>query len=166
MSQYTTGYSIGVGGVVYHDEKVLFVRGIEKTGPGFWQLPGGFVEKNETIEDAIVREVREEAGIEANVIGIVGARHRLFVDSNLNSVDENSIYLVFKLRPKADAAGPKADGIETDIARFLSYDEIESLTPCATIFKVLALKVIKDEIILMQPHEIVGINGNKYQIYY
>ena len=64
ISQYTTGYSIGVGGVVLHKGKVLFVRGKSKPSQqGLWQLPGGFVERSEAFDAAVLREVYEEARI-------------------------------------------------------------------------------------------------------
>src|SRR5258708_4648963 len=109
LPQYTTGYSIGVGGVVCRDRKVLFVRGVD----GSWQLPGGFVEKAESLESAVLREVLEESGVRCEVNGIVGIRHRLYRDEKSGAVDENSIYVVFKLQPHPDDDPPKPDGVET-----------------------------------------------------
>lgn len=41
---------------------------------GQWSLPAGFVEAGETADEAVIREVREETGIESKVIGLVGLR--------------------------------------------------------------------------------------------
>ena len=45
--------------------------------PGVWKLPGGLVEKGESIEEASVREVWEETGVKCSFKGVVGFRELL-----------------------------------------------------------------------------------------
>jgi 8-oxo-dGTP diphosphatase len=57
-----------VNGIVeYHDGEIIL---IERTNPPFgWSLPGGFVDYNESVEAAVVREVKEETNLDfKNVI--------------------------------------------------------------------------------------------------
>lgn len=49
---------------ILRDRKFLLLRRKGGAGDGFWYLPGGFVEQEEDPADAIVRETREEAGLE------------------------------------------------------------------------------------------------------
>jgi bifunctional NMN adenylyltransferase/nudix hydrolase len=44
-------------------DKVLLIRRKYHPGKGLWGLPGGFVEKNERLLQAALREVKEEAGL-------------------------------------------------------------------------------------------------------
>jgi ADP-ribose pyrophosphatase YjhB (NUDIX family) len=60
--RYNQGYNIGVGGAVVRDGRLLLVRRATRRGRGNWQLPGGYIEPDETIEQAVVREVLEESG--------------------------------------------------------------------------------------------------------
>lgn len=59
--------------VLLRDHEILMVR-LERPGRSFWVLPGGAVEDGESPEDAAVREVREETGLE------VSLERLLFVD--------------------------------------------------------------------------------------
>ena len=72
------------GHVVYHDPKVaaiciverdlkvLMVKRGNQPGVGLWSMPGGYVDRGEVVEEAAVREVLEETGLEVKVERLVG----------------------------------------------------------------------------------------------
>ncbi len=54
---------VGVGGVLLRDGLVLLVRRGKPPLQGRWAIPGGTVERGETLEQALVREMEEETGL-------------------------------------------------------------------------------------------------------
>lgn len=71
---------VGVGGVVLRDGAVLLVKRVSEPLAGQWSLPGGAVELGETLEEAVVRELREETGLTVRVLGLVEAFERIMRD--------------------------------------------------------------------------------------
>src|SRR2546428_7744681 len=59
--------SVAVDGIVLQDGKLVAVRRMNEPYRGMPALPGGFVELGETTVEAVVREVREETGLETRV---------------------------------------------------------------------------------------------------
>src|SRR5438128_10952011 len=64
--------SVAVAGIVLQDGKLVAVRRMNEPYRGMPALPGGFVELGETTVEAVVREVREETGLETRVKRLVG----------------------------------------------------------------------------------------------
>lgn len=62
--QYPNKPVFGVGAVIVRDEAVVLVKRGREPLKGKWSLPGGAQELGETAMEAVVREVREETGLE------------------------------------------------------------------------------------------------------
>ncbi|MFK4425412.1 NUDIX hydrolase [Bacillus mycoides] len=56
---------VRVTGILIEGEKVLLVK--QKVVNRNWSLPGGRVENGETLEEAMIREMREETGLEVRI---------------------------------------------------------------------------------------------------
>lgn len=55
---------------VFHQGKVLLAQRSKPPLDGVWSLPGGKVETGEKAREAALRELREETGIEAEILGV------------------------------------------------------------------------------------------------
>ena len=64
--------AVTVDGLVLVDRKLVVIRRGNEPFRGMPALPGGFVELGETTLEAVVREVREETGLETKVLRLVG----------------------------------------------------------------------------------------------
>ncbi|WP_109852844.1 (deoxy)nucleoside triphosphate pyrophosphohydrolase [Aquimarina sp. AU58] len=57
-----------VCGIIYNDNKILICRRKpEKSLGGYWEFPGGKVEENESNEESLIRELKEELEMEVNI---------------------------------------------------------------------------------------------------
>jgi mutator protein MutT len=71
---------LGVGGIIFNGNRVLLAKRNQEPGKGQWSLPGGMVELGETLEEALVREIREEAGIGIRIGGLARLLDRIIHD--------------------------------------------------------------------------------------
>jgi len=70
-SQVTSEYS--AGGVVYRGDAGAYeFVAVQRARHGDWSLPKGHIEAGESREQAAIREVKEETGIDAHIIGDLG----------------------------------------------------------------------------------------------
>jgi 8-oxo-dGTP diphosphatase len=58
--------------VEFPDERILLVKRLTVPFIGYWALPGGRVEAGETVEQTVVREVKEETGLDVEIIRKIG----------------------------------------------------------------------------------------------
>ena len=76
-----------VCGIIYKDDKILLTRRKKgKSLEGFWEFPGGKVEKGETDATALKRELKEELGLEISELN--------YFSENKHDYNTFSIHLV------------------------------------------------------------------------
>jgi 8-oxo-dGTP diphosphatase len=64
--------ALAVNAIISKDNSILLVKRSVEPFKGLWSLPGGFVEYDETVEDSITREVKEETGLSVEPVKVVG----------------------------------------------------------------------------------------------
>lgn len=69
--RYPSRPLVGVGAVVLDGDRVLLVKRGRPPGLGRWSLPGGAQHLGETVHEAAHREVREETGVDIDILDLV-----------------------------------------------------------------------------------------------
>lgn len=73
---------LGVGAIIERGAHILLVRRANPPLAGEWSIPGGLVETGETITGAVIREVREETGLEVKPVKLVEVFERILRDKD------------------------------------------------------------------------------------
>ncbi len=117
-------------GVAIIDGEVLLCRA---RGGKSSYLPGGHIEFGETAREALVREIREEMGVEATTGRFLGAVENSFMQHGRPHAEINLVFeLKFAEKPEAAA---KEDWIEFEWVRL---DELERANLLPPVFGALA----------------------------
>lgn len=151
---------IGVGGLIYYQQKYLLVKQAYGEYKGLWILPGGHVKQGERIHAAAEREVFEESNIRAEAEGIIAVRSRIRTPLTTDC------YLVFQMIYLEGI--PRPDGKEVDEAKFLSHEEIDRCENVVNLTRIIVQQHRSRKIsILARNHSFDFYNSNQldYQLF-
>lgn len=115
----TTRPQVCVGAVTRQAGHLLLIQRATEPGAGRWSLPGGRVEYGETMAEAVVREVREETGIEVVCGALVGWVERI------SAGDHHFVIADFDATPVG--AGDPRPGDDASAARWVPLWEVSEL---------------------------------------
>ncbi len=86
------------GALIFNEQdEVLLARRSVEPRKGDWDVPGGFVDWGEEPMDAVVRELKEEAGVDFTPTGLVGAYHGWYETDGL-TISAIGIYYTGTIR--------------------------------------------------------------------
>jgi ADP-ribose pyrophosphatase YjhB (NUDIX family) len=112
-----------VGLYVVKDGKVLLVRRGNEPGRGKWSLPGGRIRFGERSEEAALREMREETGLEVRLRRVVDVVD-VFWQSEMGELLEHFVIVDFEAEVIGGELRPADDALD---ARWFSPEELEGL---------------------------------------
>jgi ADP-ribose pyrophosphatase YjhB (NUDIX family) len=101
---------IVVGAVCTWEDRILLCRRSIEPRRGYWTLPAGFLETEETVEEGVLREVREEVrGAEIELDGLLALY-------SVRRISQVQLFYRARLRSPEVAAG--AETLEVQLARW------------------------------------------------
>lgn len=126
---------VGVGGVVLSEGRVLLIRRAKAPLKGRWSIPGGTVELGETLEEALVREMREETGLEVKPLRLLTVFDR--IERAGGQVVFHYVIADYLCQCRSDPSSARA-GSDALEARWAEPDELQALNLTEKALEVVA----------------------------
>ncbi|MBI1406325.1 MAG: NUDIX domain-containing protein [Caulobacter sp.] len=109
-----------VGVVCLRGEEVLLIKRGNPPRQGQWSLPGGRLEWGETLAQGALRELAEETGVSAEILGLIDAVDGIFTSRTTGETTRHYVMIDFAARW---LAGEPVAGDDAAEARFFSLPE-------------------------------------------
>ena len=113
-----------VGTICLKGEDVLLIRRGTKPLAGDWSIPGGRIEFGERAEAAALRELVEETGVTARLVGLVDVVYAIFTSRTTGAIARH--YLLFDYAAVWVSGEPVA-GDDADHAEWISPPRLAEL---------------------------------------
>lgn len=112
---------VRVAGILVEDDSILLLEQHHDDIDRPWVLPGGTVEEHETLEQAMIREMKEETGLDIVV------EHLLYVSDHF-SKNDHVVHISLRLRRVGGSFSERDKTIDTEEITKLEFVPINSIT--------------------------------------
>ena len=119
--QYPKKPVVGVGAIILDDDQILLEKRKNSPGKGKWTVPGGLVDLGETAEQAVIREVKEETGLEVYDPRLVD------VVNYISLAEKGAVlyhYVIIDYLVTSKGGKPKASS-DADDLKWVPFNEVE-----------------------------------------
>ena len=124
-----------VGTACFRGDDVLLIRRGTKPLAGDWSIPGGRLEFGERTADGALRELHEETGITARLVGLVDVVDAIF--TSRQSGETHRHFVLFDYAAIWEAGDPVA-GDDADHAEWVSPDRLDGLGLWSETLRIIA----------------------------
>lgn len=126
---------VGVGAfIVNKNNELLLQKRAVPAEKDHWCIPGGRVELFETLEQTVIREAKEETGLDVKIISIMGVCNHIIKEENAHWVAASYLCKIEKGEPKI---------MEPDKASDMKWFSLDNLPEKITITTKKALEDYK-----------------------
>lgn len=129
-----TSPALAVGAIVIDKGALLLVKRDREPARGEWSLPGGRVEMGESLREGLVREVREETGVDIDVDGLIGVAERV-VRNDDGHIAFHYVILDYVCTARSTALKPGDDAAD---ARWVPVADLAEMTLTSGLLEFLA----------------------------
>ena len=112
---------VGIGAVIVKEDKILLEKRKNSPGRGKWSIPGGLVELGESLEQAVIREVKEETCLDVAELSLVDVVDDVELDDK-GKVRYHFVIIDFCVNVKKGVLKAASDAGEL---RWISLSEVE-----------------------------------------
>jgi 8-oxo-dGTP diphosphatase len=112
---------VGIGAIIINGDKILLEKRKNSPGKGKWSVPGGLVELGENIEQAVIREVKEETTLDVYEPRLVDIVDHISLDEK-GTVKYHFVIADYLVTVKSGK--PKAAS-DADALKWVPFNEVE-----------------------------------------
>jgi ADP-ribose pyrophosphatase YjhB (NUDIX family) len=112
---------VGIGAVIIKEGKIALIKRGNEPSRGKWTIPGGLVELGESPEQAVVRETKEETGLDVDNPSLMDVVSNVDLDEK-GKVKYHYVIIDYLVYVKAGTAEAASDAVEL---RWVPFDEVE-----------------------------------------
>jgi 8-oxo-dGTP diphosphatase len=127
---------VAVGAVILDGDRVLLVQRGQEPLKGEWSLPGGAVEIGETLEAAVVREVREETSLDVVVGPVVEVLDSIRPDA-AGRAEYHYVIIDYRCRVRTGTSAAAARGTDAADVRWVPVGELDRYRVTSTAIAVI-----------------------------
>ncbi|MCC6013412.1 MAG: NUDIX hydrolase [Candidatus Verstraetearchaeota archaeon] len=139
MREYHDHPLVGVGVLIIENGKILLVKRGNEPNKGLWSIPGGLIKLGEFPEEAAIRELKEETGLNAIIEKLLGV-FNIIIKDNDGRIKYHYIIIDYIGKLIGGELKPGDDVLD---AKWFDISELKNIQISPTVIK--ALEKIKKE---------------------
>ena len=112
---------VGVGSVIIKEDKIALIKRGNEPAKGKWTIPGGLVELGESPEQAVIRETKEETGLDVEKTSLIDVVSNVDLDAQ-GKVKYHYVIIDYFVHVKSGTAEAASDAMEL---RWVPLEEVE-----------------------------------------